>query len=273
MSLDYSAKPTVLVNSLFMHRGLVWELVKRDFLGRYKGSIMGIGWSLFHPLLMLTVYTFVFSVAFKARWAGVEETKVTFAMVLFSGMIVHGLLAECLNRAPSLIVNNSNYVKKVIFPIEILPWVAVISALLHFLVSLALLCAFCAVAGVGLKADIMLVPVIMFPLILMLLGLAWLLAALGVYLRDIEQGTSIITTVLMFLSPVFYPSSALPSNFQTLLYFNPITLPINQLRDVMLWGGSIHWLDWTNSLLVGCAIAWVGFWWFQKSRKGFADVL
>lgn len=262
-----------MIDGLLKNRELMWELVKRDFIGRYKGSIIGIGWSLFHPLLMLVVYTFVFSVAFKARWGHGDESKVMFAQVLFCGMIVHGFFSECLNRAPSLIINNPNYVKKVVFPIEILPCVTVISALLHFLVSLGLLLVFCAVIGPGIKAGVALVPAVMLPIVLLTLGLTWLLASLGVYLRDIAQGTAIVTTVLMFLSPIFYPSSALPDNFQFLLVLNPITLPIEQLRDVMLWGKPVRWNDWEISLIASGSTAWIGFWWFQKSRRGFADVV
>lgn len=273
MSINHSTSPSAIVSSLFNHRELVWELVKRDFIGRYKGSIIGIAWSLFHPLLMLVVYTLVFSVAFKARWGTGEESKVAFALVLFSGMIVHGLFAECLNGAPRLISSQPNYVKKVVFPLEILPWVAVISALLHFFVSLSLLLVFLVVTGTGLNPEILLVPIVMLPLVIMILGFTWIFASLGVYLRDIAQGMGIVTTVLMFVSPVFYPSSSLPEDFRFFLAFNPITLPIEQLRDVMLWGKAIQWSDWGISLLISCTIAWVGFWWFQKSRRGFADVL
>ena len=273
MSFKHSTSPSAILGSLLNHRELIWEMVKRDFIGRYKGSFMGMAWSLFHPLLMLVVYTLVFSVAFKARWGVGEESKVAFGLVLFSGMIVHGLFAECLNRAPSLIVSQPNYVKKVVFPLEVLPWVAVLSALLHFLVSLGLLLVFCLASGVGLQPGVALVPLVTLPLILMALGLTWLFAALGVYLRDIAQGMGVLTTVLMFLSPVFYPASSLPEGFRRLLAFNPLTLPIEQIRDVMLWGKPIHWDAWGISLLIGCGTAWMGFWWFQKSRKGFADVL
>ena len=273
MSHHYKTSPAGIFGSLLSHRELVWELVKRDFIGRYKGSFIGIAWSLFHPLLMLVVYTLVFSVAFKARWGTGEESKVAFALVLFSGMIVHGLFAECLNQAPRLISSQPNYVKKVVFPLEILPWVAVISALLHFLISLGLLLLFGVATGAGIKPGFLLVPIVMLPLIIMILGLTWLFASLGVYLRDIAQGMGVITTVLMFVSPVFYPTSSLPENFRFLLVFNPITLPIEQLRDVMLWGKAIYWGDWGISLLLSCATAWIGFWWFQKSRRGFADVL
>lgn len=273
MSLNHSISPSAIFGSLLNHRELLWEMVKRDFSGRYKGSIMGIAWSLLHPILMLAIYTLVFSVAFKARWGEGEENKVTFAIVLFSGMIVHGLFAECLNRAPGIVVSQPNYVKKVVFPLEILAWVTFCSALLHFLVSLGLMLLFCIFTGVSLKATVVLVPVVMLPLILMTIGLTWFFASLGVYLRDIAQGMGIVTTVLLFLSPVFYKTTAFPGEYRGLFVLNPLTLPIEQLRDVMLWGNEIDWGSWGISCFVGLAIFYLGFWWFQKSRRGFADVL
>jgi lipopolysaccharide transport system permease protein len=274
MSLHFPATPTAAVGGLVHHRGLIWELVKRDFIGRYKGSIIGVAWSLLNPLFLLSVYTIFFSVVFKARWSvGAEESKVSFAIVLFAGMIVHGLFAECLNRAPSLIVSQPNYVKRVVFPLEVLPWVAVFSASLHFLVSLALLLIFCTASGVPLTAGLLLIPLVMLPLILMSIGLTWFFASLGVYLRDISQAMGFITTVLMFASPVFYQASSLPENYRWFLALNPLTLPIEQLRDVMLWGKGLDWTSWTTTLLIAAAVCHVGFWWFQKTRKGFADVL
>ena len=273
MSLKHPTSPSAILFSLINNRELIWGLVKRDFIGRYQGSFMGIAWALFHPLLMLVVYTLVFSVAFKARWGVGEDTHVSFALILFSGMIVYALFAECLNRAPNLIVSQPNYVKKIIFPLEVLTWVTVISALLHFLISLALIVIFCVVTGLGIRSGIFFVPVIMLPLILLLLGLTWIFSSLGVYLRDVSQVVGVLTTVLMFLSPVFYPTSSLPEGFRLLLTFNPITLPIEQMRDVILWDKSIDWGAWGISLLLGCGITWLGFWWFQKARKGFADVL
>lgn len=273
MSLNHSTSLRAIIGSLLNHRELLWDLVKRDFIGRYKGSIMGVAWSLLNPILMLIIYTLVFSVAFKARWGGGEESKVAFALVLFSGMIVHGLFAECLNRAPGIIVSQSSYVTKVVFPLEILPWVTLISALLHFLVSLGLLLVFCIFSGIALKTSIVYIPVIMLPLLLMTIGFTWFFASLGVYLRDVGQVMGVITTVLMFLSPVFYKTSAFPEEYRILFEFNPLTLPIEQLRDVMLWGKPVNWSVWATSLFAGITTCYFGFWWFQKSRKGFADVL
>lgn len=262
-----------MLASLIQHRELLWDLVKRDFIGRYKGSILGVFWSLFNPLFMLAIYTIVFSVAFKARWGAGGESKVAFAIVLFSGIIIHSFFAECLNRAPSLITNNPNYVKKVVFPLEILPWMALLSALLHFLVSFGVLLIFCLLAGVAVHIGVLLTPVILIPLILMTMGFSWIFASLGVYLRDLSQVMGMVTTVALFLAPVFYPIESLPEVYRALLVWNPITLPIVQLRDLMLWGKPLHWGQWAVSLSIGTVFCYVGYWWFQKTRRGFADVL
>jgi lipopolysaccharide transport system permease protein len=274
MNNRYPATPGAMTRGFLQHRELLWELVKRDFVGRYKGSILGVVWSLFNPLFMLAIYTFVFSVAFKARWGGhSDQNKVAFAIVLFSGIIVHTFFAECLTRAPSLITSHANYVKKVVFPLEILPWMVLLSALLHFLVSFGVLIVFCLISGVGIHPGAFLIPVALFPLILIVMGLSWMLASLGVYLRDLSQVIGVFVTVSMFLAPIFYPIEALPAGYQTLLHWNPLTLPVIQLRNLMLWEKPFEWEQWAVSLIIGLVICQAGYWWFQKSRKGFADVV
>jgi len=273
MSNHHLVTPRAMLGSLIRHRALLWDLVKRDFIGRYQGSMLGVVWSLFNPLLMLAIYTIVFSVAFKARWGTGEESKVAFAIVLFSGMIIHSFFAECLNRAPSLITSHPNYVKKVVFPLELLPWMTLFSALMHLLVSFGVLLVFCLLAGVDVHSGTLLIPIILIPLILMILGLSWIFASLGVYLRDLSQVMGMVTTVALFLAPIFYPIEALPEAYRALLAWNPITLPVVQLRDLMLWGKPLQWGEWGISLLIGVTVCQIGFWWFQKSRRGFADVL
>ena len=273
MNSSYAASPFALVRSAVEHRDLIGDLVRREFIGRYRGSILGVGWALFSPLLMLAIYTFVFSVAFNARWGAGDESKATFALVLFSGMIVHAFFSECLTRAPGLIVTQPNFVKKVLFPLEILAWVTVFSAALHFVVSFLILMVFCMVVGVTVHPLTMLVPVALLPLFALTLGLTWILAAFGVYLRDLSQAMGMVTTIALFLAPVFYPISALPEGFQRMISWNPLTFPITQLRDLMLWGKPMLWEQWAMHLLIGTAFCFVGFWWFQKTRRGFADVL
>jgi lipopolysaccharide transport system permease protein len=250
-------------------------MTKREVIGRYKGSMIGIAWSLFNPILMLIVYTFVFSEVFKARWGGTGEdaSKTQFALILFAGMLVFALFSEILNKAPSLIVSNANYVKKVVFPLEILPVVAAVAALFHILVSLTVLLLAFAFLNGFLHWTIVLLPFVICPLVILTIGIAWMLASLGVFLRDVNQSIGSITTVLMFLSPVFYPISAVPERFQFFIQANPLTFIIEQVREVLIWGHTPNWTGLGLYYFFGSAVACLGFAWFQSTRKGFADVL
>lgn len=263
-----------MVASFWRNRQLIWQMTKRDVVGRYRGSVMGLAWSFFHPVLMLSVYTFVFSVVFQARWGeGVTENRAGFAIVLFVGMIMHGLFAECVNRAPNLILNNVNYVKKVVFPLEILPWVVIGSALFHMLASIAALLAFFLSLNFYLHWTIILLPLILLPLMFVTVGISWFLSSLGVYLRDVGQAIGMVTTIMMFLSPVFYPVSALPEQYRGFLWLNPLTLIIEQARNVLIWGAVPDFGGLGLYTVTSLLIAWAGFFWFQKTRRGFADVL
>ncbi len=274
----HAIQPTSLIalfKSFWRNRQLIVQMTKREVIGRYKGSAMGLAWSFFNPVFMLVVYTFVFSEIFKSRWGGIggDDSKTQFAVVLFVGMIVLSLFSEVLNRAPGLILANVNYVKKVVFPIEILPVIAMGAALFHSLVSLfVLLTAFIIFNGF-LHWTIIFIPLVLLPLVILSLGLAWMLASLGVFLRDVGQTIGIITTVLMFLAPVFYPITAVPERFRPFIMANPVTFIIEQMREVIIWGHLPNWLGLLAYATVATLIAWIGFAWFQKTRKGFADVL
>lgn len=249
------------------------SLTRREIIGRYRGSVLGMLWSLFNPLLMLAVYTFVFAVVMKARWSDGGDSKSEFALVLFVGLIVFNLFSDCINRAPNLILANVNYVKKIVFPLEILPWVSMLSALFHLLVSLAVWVVFHFWVLGPLKPSALLLPFVLLPLVLMTMGLSWALASLAVYLRDVSQVVGALTTLLMFLSPVFYPMSSLPPAYQRLLALNPLTKVIEQSRAVLIWGRTPSLDSMLVATLIAAAIAWLGFVWFQKTRSGFADVL
>lgn len=271
---NHKTSLAALARSLWQHRNLIMQMTRREVVGRYRGSIMGLAWSFFNPILMLAVYTFVFSVVFKARWGtGDEESKTGFAIVLFVGMIVYGLFAEITNRAPGLILANINYVKKVVFPIEILPVVGLGAALFHTLISLGVLLAAILLVNGSLAWTAVFFPLVILPLLVATLGIAWFLASLGVFVRDVGQTVGIFTTVLMFVSPVFYPVTALPEKFQIWLMLNPLTFVIEQSRAVMIFGKQPDWLELWIYAGASLAVAWAGFWWFQKTRKGFADVL
>ena len=268
-----SGSPREIVASLWRNRTLVVMLARRDALGRYRGSALGIAWSFFQPLLMLTVYTFVFSGVFKARWTGGVGSTTEYSLVLFAGLLLFTLFAECLNRAPSLILSNVNYVKKVAFPLEILPWVVFAAALFHMAITLCVWLLFYVVLFGAPPATAILLPILLIPLALTIMGLTWFLAALGVYLRDVGQIVGIATSALIFLSPIFYPLSALPERIRPLLYLNPLTTAVEQIRDVLMWGKLPDWSDFGVFLACGALVACMGFAFFQKTRKGFADVL
>jgi lipopolysaccharide transport system permease protein len=249
-------------------------LIRRDVVGRYRGSTGGLIWSFVNPLLMLAVYTFVFSVVFKARWGTTEGANDTqFAIVLFMGLIVHGLFAECVNRAPALVLSNVNYVKRVVFPLEVLAVVALGSALFHMVVSIVILLVFQLVFAGMIDWHIVWLPIVLLPLAILTLGVAWFLAATSVYVRDVAQTTGILTTMLLFLSPVFYPVSALPEQYRPWLNLSPMTFIIEQARGVTLAGKNPDLVGLGMYLVAAITVFCAGFWWFQRTRPGFADVI
>ncbi len=271
---EHPATPRALVFSLWQNRGLINQLVRREVIGRYRGSVLGVAWSFFNPVLMLLVYTFVFSFVFKNRWGGnVGDSHANFAVILFVGLIVHGLFAEVANRAPALILSNVSYVKRVVFPLEVLPWVVMGSALFHALISLIVLILAQLLISHELSWTMILFPIILAPLVLSIMGIAWFLSAIGVYVRDVGQTIGIVTTVMLFLAPIFYPISVLPNRLQVLFYLNPITFVIEEGRKVLLFGHLPNWWGWLLYTAVSIGVAVAGFWWFQKTRKGFADVV
>jgi lipopolysaccharide transport system permease protein len=270
---NFSASPAALFKSLWVNRRLITTLAQREVLGRYRGSMLGILWSFFNPVFMLVVYTFVFSVVFKARWPGGGESKTEFALILFAGLLVFGLFAECVNRAPALIISNVNYVKKVVFPLEILPVVSLLGAVFHMAISLVVWFIFYILFFGVPHSQSLLLPLVLLPFFLFTLGLSLLLASLGVFLRDVSQIVGVATTALMFLSAIFYPATALPDAIQPYLYLNPLIPFIESTRNLLVWGQWPQWSSWSIQLLASALLAWLGFVWFQKTRKGFADVL
>jgi lipopolysaccharide transport system permease protein len=260
--------------SLWRSRNLIWQLTLREVLGRYRGSLLGLAWSFLNPVLMLAVYTFVFAVVLNARWnPSGDETPVDFALILFVGMIVYGFVADCVNRAPTLVLASANYVKKVVFPLEILPLVALNAAVFHAVVSTLAWCVARVLTGGSLPLTSVFLPLVVAPLVLGTLGVAWTLASLGVYIRDIGQTIGLVTTVLMFLSPMFFPRAAIPAQFRVIVDLNPLTFFMEQAREVLVWGRPPSWPELGLQLAAAVVVAQAGFWWFQRTRRGFADVL
>lgn len=265
--------PARIFTNLWRNRSLIFQMTRREVIGRYRGSMMGLLWSFFNPILMLLVYTFVFGVVFEAKWGQGTGSKTEFAMILFAGLIVYSVFAEAVTRAPSLILTNVNFVKKVIFPLEILPWVTMGATIFHAAISLVVLLLFFLFINLDLNWTVILIPIVLFPLVILTMGVCWFLASLGVYLRDVGQTIGIITTVMLFLSPIFYPISALPEDYRPLLELNPLSFIIEQAREVLIWGRMPDWEGLGVYFLCSLIIAWLGLSWFEKTRRGFADVL
>ena len=269
----YRADPLYIPGSIVEHRFVIGQLAKRAILGRYRGTVLGLLWSLVTPLLLLAVYTFVFGTILQVRWVSQSGGNAEFAAILFSGMLVHGILAECLTQASTLIVANPQYVKKVVFPLEALPWVTVISAFFQGVISTGILLAYLVFVQGGIPWTAVLFPIPLFVLAFVCIAVGWLISATAVYLKDIAQMMGLLSTVLFFMAPILYPKTALPVEFQNLLYLNPLTYIIEQFRAVVLWGELPNWNGLALYGIASVAIAWMSLAWFQKTRKGFADVL
>ena len=268
------ASPIHMVKTLWSNRRLLDQLARRDVAGRYKGAAIGVAWSFLTPLLMLCVYTFVFSVVFQARWGGeLSEGRVQFALIMFVGILVHTLFAEVVTRAPGLIPATPNHAKKVVFPLEVLPVMAMASAIFHACISVLILLLALLVLNGRMEWTSIFLPIVLAPLVVLTVGVAWFLAALGVYLRDVGQITSIMTMVMLFLASVFYPITALPEQYRWIVMANPLTLIIEQARETLIWGRVPDLAGLGLYFLVAVVVAWGGFFWFQKTREGFADVL
>jgi lipopolysaccharide transport system permease protein len=261
-------------SALWRHRELWWRLTEREVLSRYRGSLLGLLWSILNPLAMLAVYTFVFSQVFRARWGTLNtDGPLGFAINLFAGLIVFNLFAECANRAPTLVLANPNYVKKVVFPLEVLAFVTIGSATFHALTSLGVLVAFELIGMRRLPITMLWLPFVWMPLLLGCLSLTWVLGALGVFLRDVGQLVAVAVTMLMFLSPIFFPMSALPNRWQPLLALNPLAVIIEQTRRVLVEGRSPDWAYLTLGLLLTVIAAEATFRAFNKAKQSFADVM
>ena len=255
------------------HRSLTWELAKRDVLGRYRGASFGLLWALISPFLMLVIYTFAFGTVLGSKWPEVESGGASFAIVLFAALIVHGFFAECLNKAPQLVASQPNFVKRVVFPLDILPWPMVLSAAFHALANVLVFLLLQLILDGGIRATALWFPVVLLPLAALALAVGWALAALGVYLRDVGQVTPLLSVALLFLSSAMVPPSVVPEGYRWLFELNPLSFIMEQSRDVLVRGIAPDFGGLVIYALVALAAAVLARGLFARLRRGFADVL
>ncbi|MCP1373422.1 ABC transporter permease [Dyella lutea] len=268
-----SSWPRGIFTTAFAHRSLVAELTRREIQGKYRGANFGMLWTLISPFLMLAVYALAFGNILRSRWPQADSGGNSFALILFVGLIIHGFFAECISRAPLLVVGNPNYVKRVVFPLEVLPWPMVLSALFHLFTSLIAFLVLQILVDHRFAWQVVLFPVTIAPLFVLAMGVSWWLAALGVYFRDIGQVTSVVVTALLFTSTAIMPLSAVAPGIRWLFELNPLTFIIDQSRAVALWG---HFPDWVGLGLYGLVallFAYLGYGVFMVTKRGFADVI
>ncbi|TIX88078.1 ABC transporter permease [Rhizobium sp. P44RR-XXIV] len=262
-----------MLGSFWTNRNLLVQLWKRDFSMRYRNGLLGAAWALLNPLMMLTLYSFVFVFVFKMRWGAGPDTRGNFVILLFTGLVVHGFFAEFVNRAPLLIASNPSYVKKVVFPLELLPLVPLLGALINLVIGMLLIAILLFYLQGSVPLTIVFLPIIIAPYALLILGLTYFLSATGVFVRDLAHIVGILSTVAMFASPVLFPLENVPVAYRPFLYANPLTLIVEQLRGVAILGTMPDWTMLIAYLLVACIVFLAGLAWFQATRKGFADVL
>lgn len=268
-----SGSPLAPLQTAWTHRSLILSLTWHSVVSRYRTSWFGLLWPILHPVLLIGVFTLVFVYVMPLRWVSEQNGQVGFPLFLYSGLVVFTLFSDVANRAPGLVLENVNLVKKVVFPLEILPLVSVFSALIYFVINFAVLLVFIALSPAPFSVDLPALLMMLIPFVLFLAGLSWFLAGLTVYVRDVQHFIGLLVSALMFLSPVFYPLSSAPEAARAIMGFNPLALAIETLRAAVLGidAGSLPGAGWL--WLLGVASFYLGHLWFMKLREGFADVL
>jgi lipopolysaccharide transport system permease protein len=271
---DSYLSPIQLLGNLWRHRDLMQQVTRRDVESRYKGSILGILWLFIQPLILLATYTFVFGVIFKARWPNmVGDDLGDLALIIFCSLIPFNLFSESISKAPGIILTVPNYVKKVVFPLEILPVSVLGAALFQAAINLGILLIAAIVVTGRIQPTLLLLPVVLLPLLCLTLGLSWFLASLGVFIRDVSQIIGLALQVLFFLTPIFYPVEVIPEPFDSIVLLNPLAAVVDNFRRVVLWGVRPQWTPLAVSTLTSGVVMLLGYAWFMRTKKAFADVI
>ena len=273
-AIRHTLNPVGCLFHLWHHRSLILQLVKKAVLVRYRGTFLGLVWAFIQPLLMLTVYTFVFSVIFEAKWGqGLDQSRLSFALALFTGILTFNIVGDTVSASPDLIFHHTNFVKKVVFPLEILPLVKLIESIIYSIFGMAVLIATQILATHHLHWTLILLPLVWLPVAFFALGWSYFIASLGVFVRDIGSVTNVAVTMLFFLSPIFYPLTAVPDKLRFYCQLNPIAIFVQDARRVVLWGDAPDWQWFGICFLISLAVFMLGFNWFMKTKHAFADVM
>lgn len=261
----------MLRREFWQHRHLLFLLISREIQARYRSSFLGLAWSLLVPLSTIIVYTFAFSVVIKSTWA--TSSSIPYAIILFAGLIPFNLFSEMINQSPTLILRNPNYVKKVVFPLHLLPFVILGTVVFDSLIGLGIIFLSILFVLKTLPVTVLLLPFVYLPLLLILLGLSWFLSSLGVFIRDVGPAVNIMMRLWFFLTPIVYPLTIVPDRYQFFIKLNPMTFITNSFQNLLLWGQPLAWNEWVIWMIVGIIVCILGYVWFVKTRKGFADVI
>ncbi|MCK4341963.1 MAG: ABC transporter permease [Phycisphaerae bacterium] len=275
LPLRHHLNPVRMVRNLWSHRDLTWQLAQRDVTARYRSTYLGMLWSILNPLILLAIYTFVFSVVFQARWGdNPNESRGEFALAMFCGILVYNVFSEVLIRAPSLVIGNPVYVKKLIFPLEVFVVSGLISALINMLISLGVwLIGWVLIMQTWPPLTGLWFPLLFIPVCLLTAGLAWVVASLGVFIRDLGHAVLLVVQMLFFMTPIFYKIGRVPFPFRYVLYANPLTWAVEDMRNVLMWGGQPNWIWLSVATVTSAAVALLGYAFFMKSKRAFADVV
>lgn len=267
--------PFLFVYIVHQNKDLFLQMLSRSIASRYRGSVLGFFWSFVHPLVMLSVYSFVFGVVFKARWGIdiLENSRASFALIMFCGMAVFNIFSESIATSTSIVIANPGYVKKVVFPLELLPLCNVVTSFVFGLAWFVLLLFGSLFILKNIPWTIIFLPVTLVPLLLFSGGISFLLASLGVYLRDMQQIVGVVTQILFFMTPIFYPISIVPEKLRWILQLNPLSTIVEQTRRLFLYGQTPDPLLCFAVLFFSFVVFQLGLAWFVKTKKGFADVM
>ena len=252
---------------------LILIFLIRDISSRFKGSYLGIFWMIATPLFMLAIFTFIFGEIFKIKWLDIPESKNYFAIILFSGLMIYNFFAESLSKSSTLFVSNVNYIKKILFPLEILPVISVLSCAVQLAVTfLVWLIFYFIVVGIP-DLSILLFPIILLPFFFILTGLTFLFSTLGVFFRDTSSIINVLITMLLFLSPIFYPISIIPEEYQIYIYINPVAYQIEITRDILLWNTLPNLNYFGMYLVLSFLFFSLTISYFRKYKDRFIDVI